>query len=76
MGGLLIQLLGQGNNPATCVVLWLVTAGVVVLNQSGLLAAQSTFHLGATLVVLAMAAFYCAAILFELLQRATASPLD
>lgn len=76
LGGLLMQLPGKGNNPATGVVLWLLTAGAVALNLSGLLAAQSTFHLGATLVVLVMAAFYCATVLFELLQRVTVSPLD
>ena len=69
LGGLLIQLLGLSNTYAPGLVLWLVMAGVVALNMSGLLAAHSVFHLGATLVVLVITAFYCATVLFELLQR-------
>ena len=66
---LLIQLLGLRITYAPSLVLWLVTAGVVALNMSGLLAAHSAFHLGATLVVVVITAFYCATVLFELLQR-------
>jgi hypothetical protein len=71
LGGLLLQLFGSGNTYTPGPVLWLVTAGVVALNLSGLLEAQSTFHLGATLTVLAITAFYCATVLFESLQRIT-----
>ncbi len=71
LGGLLILLLGSRNSYAPGHALWPVTAGVIALNLSGLLAAQSTFHLGATLVALAIAAFYFATVLFELLQRVT-----
>jgi hypothetical protein len=67
--GLLIRLLGLRNTYTPSLVLWLVTAGVAALNMSGLLAAHSAFHLGATLVVLVISSFYCAAVLFELLQR-------
>jgi len=67
--GLLIRLLGLRITYSPSLVLWLVTAGVVALNMSGLLAAHSAFHLGAALVVLAITAFYCATVLFELLQR-------
>jgi hypothetical protein len=69
LSGLLIQLLGLRETYAPGLVLWLVTAGVIALNMSGLLAAQSIFHLGATLVMLVIAAFYCATVVFELLQR-------
>ena len=69
LSGLSIQLFGLGNIYAPGLALWLVTAGVVALNMSGLLAAHSSFHLGATLVVLVITAFYCATVLFELLQR-------
>ena len=73
LGGLLILLLGSRNSYAPGHALWLVTVGVAALNLSGLLAAQSTLHLGVTLVTLAMAAFYFATVLFELLQRVTFS---
>lgn len=69
LSGLLILLLGLSNAAASRLALWLVTAGVVALNVSGLLAADSTFHLGATLLVLVITAFYCATVLFELLQQ-------
>jgi cytochrome b len=73
LGGLMILLLGSRNSYAPGHVLWPVTGGIVALNLSDLLAAQSTFHLGVTLVALAMAAFYFATVLFELLQRVTTS---
>jgi hypothetical protein len=50
-----------------------VTPGAVALNLSGLFAAHSAFHLGATLIVLVIAALYCATILLESLQRITAA---
>jgi hypothetical protein len=68
LGGLSIQLLGLENIYPSGLVLWLVTAGVAALSISGALAADSTFHLGATLIVLVVTAFYCATVLFELLQ--------
>lgn len=71
LGGLLILLLGSRNSYAPGHVLWLVTVGIVALNLSGLLAAHSTFHLGATLALLAITAFYCATVLFESVQRIT-----
>jgi cytochrome b len=73
--GLLIQLLGSRSAYPPSLVLWLVTAGVVALNMSGLLAAPGAFHLGATLVVLVITAFYCATVVFELLQRVGAGIL-
>lgn len=75
VGGLLLQLLGLEKTHAPSLVLWLVTAGVIALNVSGLLAAHSTFHLGATLLMLVITAFYCATVLFELLQRVGAKVL-
>jgi hypothetical protein len=72
LGGLLIRPYVSRRAHAHSPMLWLVTAGVVVLNLSGLFAAHSTFHLGATLVVLVIAALYCATILFESVQRITA----
>jgi len=72
LGGLLIRRFVSSRAHAPSLMLWPVTAGVVVLNLSGFFAAYSTFHLGATLVVLVIAAFYCATILFESLQRITA----
>lgn len=71
LGGVLILLLGPRNSYTSGHVLWLVTLGIVALNLSDLLAAQSTFHLGATLAVLAITAFYCATVLFESVQRIT-----
>jgi hypothetical protein len=58
---------------------WVALCGllirVVALNMSGLLAAPGAFHLGATLVVLVITAFYCATVVFELLQRVGAGIL-
>jgi len=72
LGGLLIRLYVSIKVHTPGLMLWLVTAGVVTLNLSGLFAAQSVLHLGVTLVVMAIAALYCATILFESLQRITA----
>ena len=69
LGGLLFQLLGLRKVDAPGLMLWLMTAGVIALNVGSLLAAHSAFHLGTTLVMLVIAAFYCATVLFELLQR-------
>ena len=71
LGALLIQLFGCRNDCTPSPTLWLVTADVVILDLSGLLAPQGTIHLGATLVVLVLAAFYCATVLFKSLQRVT-----
>ena len=76
LGGLLIQLFGLRQTTAPAFVLWLATVGVVALNMSGLLAAHGAFHLGATLVILVIAALYCATVLFELLQRVSARILE
>jgi len=72
LGGLFIQLFVSGGVHASRLVPWLVITGVFALNLSDLLAAHSTFHLGATLVVLVFAAIYCATVMFELLQKLTA----
>ena len=69
---LLIRLFGSGEAFTPGPALWLVTASVVVLDLSGLLAPHGTLHTGATLVALVLAAFYCATVLFESLQRITA----
>lgn len=53
-------------------VLWIVTAAIVVFNLSDWLAPDGTIHIVATLVGLVLAAFYCATVLFESLQRVTA----
>jgi len=68
LGALLIQQFGLSKTYASGPITLLITAGVVVLNLSGLLAPQDTLHLGATLVALVIAALYCATILFEALQ--------
>jgi|GEM_PF-3550679 len=72
LGSLLIRLFGSGKAAASGPALWLVTAAVVVLDLSGLLAPHGTVHAGATLVALVLAALYCATVLFESVQRITA----
>jgi hypothetical protein len=72
LGALLIQLIGLRKASVPNPALYLVTTGVLILNVSGLLAPHGTTHTGATLASLALAAFYCATVLFEFLQRLTA----
>jgi len=71
LGALLFQLIGLRKTSAPNPALYLVTVGVIILNLSGLLAPHGTTHTGATLVALVLAAFYCATVLFESLQRLT-----
>jgi len=71
LGVLLALLAGAGKSRASSPVLWLVTVVIIVLELSGRLAPDSTFHLGATLLALVLASLYCATVLFESLQRMT-----
>jgi len=72
LGALSIRLFGSGEARAHGPALWLVTAAVVVLDLSGLLAPHGTIHAGASLAALVLAALYCATVLFESVQCITA----
>lgn len=69
LGALSFKLFRPGEAHPPGPALWLVTASVLGVNLSGLLAPDGVIHLGATLVTLVLAAFYCATVLFESLQR-------
>jgi hypothetical protein len=69
LGVLLFRVTGFRKRFSPGPAIWIVTASVVVLVLSGQFAPLGTVHLGATLIALVLAAFYCATVLFESLQR-------
>lgn len=69
LGALVFRLFSPSDANPPGPVLWLVAASVLGVNLSGLLAPDGVIHLGATLLTLVLAAFYCATVLFESLQR-------
>jgi hypothetical protein len=69
---LLLQLPGVAGTATPGPALWLAATTVLGLNLSGWLAPAGVAHTAATLATLAVAALYCAAVLFESLQRLTA----
>lgn len=73
LGAMLIQLVGVRHQYTPSPTLWLVTVVAVVLNLSGWIMPDGSFHLVSNLIAMLLAILYVATVLFESMQRISLS---
>jgi cytochrome b len=66
---LMMQFVGRRSAHTRNLALWLVTAAAIMLNLSGWLEPEGSFHMTSTLFAMVLAALYSATVLFESMQR-------